>query len=200
MKNPLMYQMTEESCGIEAVFNCLNYLFEREEMPTEFLKLMSSFAVSCYDDMGLPTNKEFCDSLLFFTASWVHDFAKEKHIPLATKYLQGEDVNLLEIRKCLNAGGCVDLKTYREGTHYVTIVNMDSDFMYIFDPYFQPHKKANPQTGIDVMNNVNLPYNRRVKIENFISETKSELCLGPEEDREAVLFYRNNAMMQREFV
>lgn len=200
MRNPLMYQMTEESCGVEAVFNCIIYLFDREEMPTEFIKLMATYGLSCLDEIGLPTNKDFCDSLLYFTSSWIRDFAKEKHIPLKSRYLQGEEVNLLEIRKCLNAGGCVDLKTYRDGVHYVTIVNMDSEFMYIFDPYFQPHKSKSGQAGIDIINNPNLPYNRRVKIENFILEIKSELCLGEVDDREAVFIYRNNAILQREFV
>lgn len=198
MKNPLIYQLTEQSCGETAIFNCMSFLFEREEMPTPFLKIMSSYALGCYDDLGLPTNKDFCDNILYFAASWIKDFAKERHIPLAAKYLAKDDVNLLEIRNCLNAGGCVCLKTHDEGAHFVTVTGMDSEYMYIFDPYFEADFGG--FNRYEVVNNAPFSHNRQVRIEHFISSKRQKLCLGAEGDREVVLFYKNNAILQREFV
>lgn len=200
MKNPLMSQLTERSCGATAIFNCVSFLFEREEMPTAFLKIMASYSVSCYDDLGLPTNKEFCDNILFFTSSWLHDYSKERRIPLIADYLTGSDVNLLSIRNCLSDGGCVCLKTFRQGKHFVTVTNMDNEYMYIFDPYFQQPTLNKNINNISVVNVENLTYNRKIRLGYFISTKNIELCLGPEDDREAVLFYRNNAMLEREFV
>ena len=200
MKSPLMYQMTEETSGDVAVYNCISYLFEREEMPLEFLNMMASYSVSCYDEDGILSNKDFYENFLFFTSSWIDDYAKEKHIPLSSKYLSGDDVNLLTIRRCLIAGGCVDLKTFRRGRHYVTITGMDDEYMFIFDPYFRPDESYRPQTGIEVVLDKPFEYNRKVKIEKFIEEHKAELCLGDKDDREAVFFYNNNAVLQREFV
>lgn len=199
MKSPLMSQLTEKSCGETAIYNCISYLFDREEMPTAFLKIMASYSLGCYDDLGLPTNKEFCDNILYFTASWIRDFAKERHIPLVANYLTKADVNLLVIRNCLLDGGCVCLKTQRQGEHFVTITNMDNEYMYIFDPYY---KKSDSASGLkyEIINGVNLPYNRKVKIEYFITAKPLELCLGNENNREAVLFNKNNAILEREFV
>ena len=200
MKSPLMYQMTETTTGDIAVYNCISYLFDREEMPSEFLNIMASYSVGCYDEDGNLSNKDFYDNFLFFASSWIADYAKEKHIPLSSRYLSGDDVNLLTIRNCLLAGGCVDLKTTRRGRHYISITRMDDEYMYIFDPYFKPEGAYKPQNGIEVVLDRPFEYNRKVKIEKFIQENKSELNLGVKSEREAVFFYNNRAVLQREFV
>lgn len=199
MKSPLLYQMTEKSAGETSIFNCLTFLFDREEMPLEFLKIMRSFSISCYDEDGLPTNEEFCDNLLFFSASWINDYAKEKNIPLVAKYLNKDEVNLLEIRKCLLVGGCVSLKVSRNGKHFITITKMDDDYIYAFDPFYKP-EILRPIKAVEIVNDKPFNYNRKILIENFISEKATEYTLGPENLREAVLFYRNDIIPEREFV
>lgn len=201
MKSPLMYQITEEACGAVAILNCISFLFDREEMPLEFLNIMSSYAVGCYDDEGNLSNKDFYENIMFFATSWLKDYAKEKHIHLKAKHLVGADVNLLKIRNCLLNNGCVDLKTNRRGkAHYITITQMDNEFMYVFDPYFKPASAYGDNDNIEVILDKPFYYNRKVKIEHFIREIKSELTLGVEQSREAILFYRDNAILQREFV
>ena len=189
-----MYQLSESNAGETAVLNCISYLFDREEMPLDFVKIMSSYSVGCYDDMGYLENGDFCENLLFFTASWLADYAKEKHIPLIAKYLSHDDVNLLEIRKCLLAGGCVDLKTEREGRHYITLTKMDDTYIYAFDPYYRPVGSFKPITGVEVVENKPFNYNRKILIEKFISEKPLEYTLGIENYREAILFYRNDVL------
>lgn len=199
MKNPLMYQMTENAGGELSIFNCISYLFDREEMPLEFLKIMGSFAISCYDDLGLLENNKFSDNLLFFSASWISDYAKEKNIPLVAKHLTREDVNLLEIRKCLLAGGCVSLKVSRGKKHYISLTQMDDEYIYAFDSFYKP-SILRPAPGVEIVNNMPFRYNRKILIEKFISDKASEFSLGPENLREAVLFYRNDIIPEREFV
>lgn len=199
MKSPLMYQLAEKNSGEVAVFNCISFLFDREEMPLEFLKIMGSYGISCYDEDGLPGDATFCDNLLFFVSSWISDYAKEKRIPLVAKYLTKEDVNLLEIRKCLLVGGCVDLKTNRNGKHYIAITKMDDEYIYAFDSFYKP-EIIKPASGVEVVNDKPFKYNRRIRIEKFISEKATEFSLGPENIREAVLFYRNDIIPEREFV
>ena len=199
MKSPLMYQLTEKSGGEVAVYNCLSFLFDREEMPLEFLKIMKSFAIGCYDELGNVEDNAFYDNLLFFSASWISDYAKEKNIPLFANYLAKEDVNLLEIRKCLLAGGCVDLKVSRGGKHYITLTKMDDEYIYAFDPFYKP-SILRPATGVEIVNDKPFYFNRKILIEKFISDKASEFSLGPESSREAVLFYRNDIIPEREFV
>ena len=200
MKSPLMYQMIENSGGETAIYNCLSFLFERDELPLEFVKIRTSYATGCYDETGRLENREFCENLLFFAASWLSDYAKEKHIPLVAKYLTKDDVNLLEIRKCLLAGGCVDLKTERDGKHYITITKMDDTYIYAFDSYYKPVGAFKPHLGVEVVNDKPFHYNRKILIEKFISEKPTEYTLGIENYREAILFYRNDAILEREFV
>lgn len=199
MKSPLNYQITENQSGGLTVFNCVSFLFDRDEMPLEFLRIMASYSLGCYDEFGNLAKPEFYENLLFFASSWLNDYAKDKRIPLKTKYLTRDDVNLLEIRKCLLAGGCVALKTFRRGTHYVTVTGMDNDEMFIFDPYFRPEGTFKDSSGIKIIMDKPFYYNRKIKIEKFISEQKSELVLGSVPEREAVLFFRNNAVLEREF-
>ena len=40
MKSPLQYQMSESDFGRVSLLNCISYLFDREEMPLEFVKIM----------------------------------------------------------------------------------------------------------------------------------------------------------------
>ena len=200
MKSPLLYQLTEHTCGDTAIYNCISYLYDREEMPLEFLNIVASYSVGCYGEQGKPTNREFCDSFMFFASSWIDNYAKEKHIPLSSKYLSGDDVNLLTIRNCLLAGGCVDLKTYRKGTHFITITKMDEEYMYIFDPYYCSLNSYKPNSGIEVVLDKPFEYNRKIRIEKFIQEAKSDLTLGAKPEREAIFFYKKNAILQREFV
>lgn len=200
MKTPLIYQLTEESCGEVAIFNCMSFLFEREEMPTSFLKIMASFSVGCYDEQGFPTHAEFCDNLLFFASSWLKDFSKSQYVPLNATYLLREDVDLSRIRNCIQDGGCVCMKSHEAGCNYVAITGIDDDYVYIFDSYFRETTSSREDRDYDVVNNPDLSYNRRVKIDDFISESKSGFCLGPENLREAILFRRINPVLQREMV
>lgn len=200
MKSPLMYQLSECNAGETAVFNCLSFLFDRSEMPLEFIKIMSSYSVGCYDDSGALENGAFCDNLLFFAASWLEDYAKEKNIPLIAKYISADDVNLLEIRKCLLAGGCVDLKTEKDGKHYITITKMDDRYIYAFDPYYKSVGEFKPAVGVEIVNDKPFLYNRKILIERFVSEKPLEFTLGIEKYREAILFYRKDSIKEREFV
>ena len=200
MKSPLLYQLTEESCGYTSVINSISFLFDREEMPLEFLRLVSSYSINCYDDDGKLNNSTFTEQFLFFVSSWLNDFAKEKHIPLKTKYLRKDEVNLLQIRNCLLAGGVVTLKTAFKKNSFFTITNMDEEFIYIFDPVYKPKVTEKTSDNFEVILNKPFYYNRKVRIEYFISESKKELTLGLIPGREAVLFYRDNAILQREMV
>ena len=200
MKTPLRYQMVERDSGETSLCNCLSFLFERDEMPLELLKMISAYSNSCYDKFGNLENNELSRHFMYYTAGWIRTFAKEKKIPLVAKYYVGEDVDLLKIRKCLLSGGCVNLKAHRQGArHFVTITNMDDEYMYIFDPYLRLNGYYLANSGIAIANDNPFSFNRKVRIEHFISENRVELALGPEEEREAILLVRDDAILQREF-
>ena len=199
MKSPLRYENTEDDCGEVSIFNGISFLFEKEEMPLELIRIIASYSIGCYDDFGNLLNNDFSQKILFFFEGWINRFAKDRKIPLKAKLLLHEDVDVVAIRKSVLSGGCVILKTQKQKPHYVLVTDCDSDEMFIFDPSFLPEGSYLPGSGIGVNNNNPFKFNRRVRIEHFISEKRTGLTLGPENLREAVLLQRDDSILQREF-
>ena len=197
MKSPLRYQITEFDCGSVSLINCISYLFEREEIPTELVKVISTYTLDCYDDFGRLGNSSINHEIMYFISRWIKEFAVDKMIPLMCKYVRAEAVNLLMIKKVLMAGGCVNLRTFRgDEIHYVMLTDMDSENVYIFDPYYKEDSKSNT---IKINNNNPFSFNRVVRLEHFMSNSKIELALGPEVQREAIYFCRDDAILERSF-
>ena len=164
MKTPLRYQIVERDSGETSLFNCLSFLFERDEMPLELIKMISAYSNACHDKFGNLEKNEVSEHFMYYTAGWVRMFAKDKKIPLVSRYYSGGDVDLLKIRKCLLSGGCVNLKSHRQGIrHYVTITSMDDEYMYIFDPYLRLNGYYLQNSGISISNDNLFSYNRKVR-------------------------------------
>lgn len=194
MKSPLRYQITDFDCGSVSLINCVSYLFEREEIPTELIKVISTYTLDCYDDRGRLGSSSINREIMFFISRWITEYAVQRMIPLMCKYVRGYGVNILMIKKVIMAGGCVNLRTYRAGeSHYVMITGMDSESVYIFDPYY---KDMSLNESIKVDNTKPFTYNRKVKLEYFLMASKNELALGPEADREAIYFCRNDEILE----
>lgn len=198
MKSPLRYQITEFDCGSVSLVNCISYLFDREEIPTELIKVISTYTLDCYDEYGKLGNSSINHEIMYFISRWIKEFAIDKMIPLMCKYVRGEVVNFLMIKKVIMAGGCVNLRTKRDGeAHYVMLTGVDAENVYIFDPYYLETSKNNQ---IKIVNDKPFSYNRVVKLEHFISNENAELALGAENDREAIYFCRDDAILERQFV
>ncbi len=52
MKTPLRFQMTEFDCGTVSILNAIMYLYKREEIPAELVKVVTKYSLDCYDDDG----------------------------------------------------------------------------------------------------------------------------------------------------
>ena len=198
MKSPLRYQITEYDCGSVSMINCLTYLFEREEIPVELVRIILAYTLDCYDDRGNLSDTESRKQMMLVISKWIYQYAEQRRIPVRCKYIKGVDVNLLKIRSCLLLGGCVNLKTYSHGEHFVTITNMDNEYIYLFDPYYKPKNSYPADGNVQIIDDAPHYFNRRVKLEQFISDKKLEFALGPENLREAQLFFRNDILLQRE--
>lgn len=200
MKSPLRYQITEYDNGAVSLLNCLSYLFEREEMPSELVRVVSIYSLDTYDKKGkLDVNSS--RNVVFSVARWMDEFALQKNIPLKCVYLKGEDASVYALAECLKNGGCVNVKTYRDGEkHYVMVVAVDDEFVYMFDPYFESKWDYRDSKIIQVVDNNPFAYNRKVSIEHFLSNKKQGYSLGPEVVREIALFTRVDVTQEREFV
>ena len=122
MKSPLRYQITDFDCGSVSLINCLTYLFEREEVPAELVRIITTFSLECYNEKGMLENNAYTKQLNYVVSKWVSEFARQKMIPLKSLYLTGEKIGLSMIVGCLKREGCVNVKTYRDGyEHYASL-------------------------------------------------------------------------------
>lgn len=188
MKTPLRYQITEFDCGSVSLLNCITFLFERNQIPAELVKAISSYTLDCYDEYGNLGAKGTSREAVQYLSRWIADFSKSKNFGVKCEYLEGEKVTKEQIEKCLEAGGCVNFRTYQVGEHYVSITAMDKKYVYIFDPYYMVDEDYENDSCITLVKNKPFSYNRKVKMERFLSEGKEEFSLGPIDKRECVLF------------
>ena len=200
MKSPLRYQITDFDCGSVSLINCLTYLFEREEVPAELVRIITTFSLECYNEKGMLENNAYTKQLNYVVSKWVSEFARQKMIPLKSLYLTGEKIGLSMIVGCLKREGCVNVKTYRDGyEHYVMLTDIDDDYVYMFDPYYCYASEYRNNPNVDVIVDMPFNYNRKVKLEHFLSEKKQDYMFGPVRDREIIWFERNDAVLEREF-
>lgn len=187
MKTPLRYQITEFDCGSVSLVNCITYLFEREHIPAELIKAINTYTLDCYDEHGNLGQKGTSREAVKFLTRWICDFARTKDFHLHCEYLDGKSVTLKKIEDCVKAGGCVNLRTYQEVEHYVTVTNVDDKFVYLFDPYFNPASEYENNPHITADFDHPTQYNRIVDKKYFNSTKEDEFCLGPIAKREIVL-------------
>lgn len=187
MKTPLRYQITEFDCGSVSLVNCITYLFEREHIPAELIKAINTYTLDCYDEHGNLGQKGTSREAVKFLTRWICDFARTKDFHLRCEYMDGKSVTLKKIEDCVKAGGCVNLRTYQEVEHYVTVTNVDNKFVYLFDPYFNPASEYENNPHITADFNHPTQYNRIVDKKYFNSTKEDEFCLGPIAKREIVL-------------
>lgn len=187
MKTPLRYQITEFDCGSVSLVNCITYLFEREHIPAELIKAINTYTLDCYDEHGNLGQKGTSREAVKFLTRWICDFARTKDFHLRCEYLDGKSVTLKKIEDCVKAGGCVNLRTYQEVEHYVTVTNVDDKFVYLFDPYFNPASEYENNPHITADFDHPTQYNRIVDKKYFDSTKEDEFCLGPIAKGEIVL-------------
>ena len=190
MKTPLRYQITEFDCGSVSLLNCITYLFKRNEIPAELVKAISSYSLDCYDEFGNLGHKGTSREAVQYICRWMVNFSKSKNFGVVCEYYSKDEVTLEKIHDCIKKGGCVNLRTYQGCEHYVIITKIDKNFVYIFDPYYSKKTTYKNNKFITFIENQPFKYNRKVKMERFLSDKKQENALGPIENRECVLFFR----------
>lgn len=190
MKTPLRYQITEFDCGSVSLINCITFLFERNEIPAELVKAISSYTLDCYDEHGNLGAKGTSREAVKYLTKWIATFSESKDFGISCKYLDGKKVTVNQIKQCIKNGGCINWRTYQTCEHYVTITGIDKDYVYVFDPYYMEGDFYDSKKQIAIFADRKFDYNRKVKMERFLSEKRQDFALGPVEKREVVLINR----------
>ena len=183
MKVPLRYQTTEFDCGAVALVNCLSFLFDREEIPIELVKKINTYTM---DNSSGGTSRD----AVRFISSRLTEFADKKNFPVKCEYLFDEQVTFEKIKSWIQSGGCAFFRCWCvDVEHYVTITQIDDDFVYLFDPYYLERDHYDKNKHIEIIPDQPFMANRKVCVDYFKNK-KGDLSLNSIKVRETLLMKR----------
>ena len=190
MKIPLRYQITEYDCATVSLENVISYLFDREEITISIIKTIYLYTLDCYDDKGKLGHGGTSIEAINFIIHWLYEYSTINKFDIRCRHCLKNEVVEENIRKCIDKKGCVLLRTYLSGEHYVLVTDIDEKFVYLWDPYYLDENYFKKNGGIDIIYSEPFKYNRRVNLKIFNSYLKNDYALGPLIKRECVLFWK----------
>lgn len=189
MKIPLRYQMTEYDCATVSLENAISYLFDRENIPVSVIKGIFLYTLDCYDDGKLGHGGTSVESVDLIT-HFIKECSLVNDLGIKCRHLLGIDITDKVLRGCINKKGCILVRSYLSGEHYVLVTDIDKRFVYLWDPYYLDNSYFGNKKGVDIIGDEPFKYNRKVDIGRFYSYLRIDYSLGPLLKRECVLFWR----------
>lgn len=193
MKNPLSYQYTEYDCGPTSMLNAISYLFHRGDISPDVIKCIMMYCLDGYNSKGEAYKSGTTKMAMMFLSNWLNQFGKVKKWPIETQVLHGNTVNISENSKlveCLQQGGVCVARVMLGCWHYVLLTGMDSEYIYVFDPYYR--KKPFTDKGIIMVTDKPTQMNRKIKHEVFNRVSKENYAFGELDERECILLYNTD--------
>ena len=195
---PLRYQMTEFDCGPTALTNALSFLFDTQEMPPDFLKMIYQCTLDECNVKGVPFRYGTSPMAIEFLGQWFNRYAARVGFPLRCEYYEKEEVTFSEgspVIKGLREGASAVVKCLLGCEHYVTLTGIDDQYIHVFDPYFSNLRKKSLKESfclrhIEVVKDRPLEMNRRVPIKAMDCHECFPYALQHEEKRVALLFFK----------
>lgn len=191
MKIPLRFQCTEYDCGTTSFINALLYLYDRENIPIEFIKAIYKYTLDVEDKEGIigkgGTSRNHAERLAGFFVRYANTNEK---INIKAHILCNDKVDLINMKSVIERGGVAIARVWQQGEHYVIITKIDENFAYIFDPYYLDEDYYYKDSEVAVVLNDNFTHNRLVKLSRLFDERKVDFSLLPVEDREVILLER----------
>ncbi len=190
MKIPLRFQVTEFDCGTVSLLNAFSFLFEREDIPAELVRAIHNYTLDCYDEYGNLGQGGTSREAVQLLAHWITNYAKHKDLGVNCIHYEKADVTLDKIKSCIQNKGVVFLRCYQDCEHYVILTDLQDDYVYLWDSYYLEEDYYQNDSNVTIVLDRPFSYNRIVKIDRLLSETKEDFSLGPIEGREIVVIER----------
>ena len=166
------------------------YLYKREEIPAELVKVVTKYSLDCYDKKGNigqgGTSREAIEKI----CEWLTKHVKSNNYGLNCEHLLNKDVTIDKIKQCIDNDGCVLFRTYQTCEHYVLLTDYDDNSFYLWDPYYLDEKHYNNDKDVKIDFEHPFKYNRIVSIKRFLSVNKEDFSFNLDNKRECVLFNR----------
>ena len=191
MKVPLRFQITEFDCGTVALTNAISYLFEREEIPAELIRAISTYTLDCYDEKGNLGNGGTSREAINYLTSWITNYAENNHFGIKCKRLSQQEVTISKIKECIKNGGVVFIRVWQTCQHYVILTGIDDCNAYIFDSYYFDEGYYDKDKEITMVFDKPFTFNRIVSLKRFESISNKDFAMGKISMRDCVLISRS---------
>jgi hypothetical protein len=192
MKLPLQYQISEYDCAVASLINVVNYLYDREEIIPEIIKVIYEKTLDGYDGkiehVGLGTSRIAMKKI----SELINDISSKNQFSLLVNYYEKEEVNLDIIKSTISDKGVVVIRTFEEYEHYVIITDINEEGVFLFNSYYETNPISKDKE-ITFISNRPFEYNTFVSFKRLEEITKNDFALGPIKGREAISFYRKNS-------
>lgn len=194
LKNNLIYQTSEYDCGTACLVNALRYLYERDEIIPEVLKAMYTFSLDCFDDDGKPGFSGTSKACMHYIAYWLNHYSKTHTFQIKAKEYSDQCIKIEESNgfgQFLKKGGCILLRVWLETGHYILLTGIDSENIYLFDPYYEEmgtkeYDFLSKVDGVTIVHDHPKQYNRIVKISRINDLTNDYYHQGPIKKHQAL--------------
>ena len=199
MNNPLRYQMTEYDCGPTSMLNAVSYLFPRDKIPPEIIRSIMLYCLDCFGEDGGSGKRGTSCMAMMFLSNWINGYGQTGRLPISSKYLSGEDVNLSQnslLRDALGRGGAAVVRVDLEGWHYVLLTQIQGEQVFLFDPYYLAKPFDDP--AFRMVEDHPCEYNRIVPIHCMERSERELYAFGPVENREAILLFNDQTILTAE--
>lgn len=198
MKIPMRYQMTEYDCGPTSLMNAIQFLFEGDEIPPDFPKMIWSITLDGYNDNGIAYRTGTTSEAMRFFGSWLNGFAKMTRYPVKTDFLEKDEVHITadsRIVQELKSGAAVVTRCLFDVGHYITLTGMEGDYVKVFDPYWM--EKKIKIDGLIYVDDHPKEYNRLIHKDILESETGVIYALNDVEKRDALIIRRTGLQIKK---
>jgi hypothetical protein len=191
VKTPLRFQMTEFDCGSVSLLNAISYLFEREEIPSELIRLVSVYTLNCYDEKGKLEDQGKSKEARNLLNIWFNELTIRNNFDLHCNLYQGKSVDIDKLKLWLDNDGVAVIKVYKGNSmHYVLLTGIDDRYAYLWDPYYLDQNYYDNESCVTIIFDRPFNYNRKVLLSRFNSEEEKDFSLGLIENREYLLINR----------
>jgi len=191
---PFQYQVSEYDCVPTALINAVSSLFKRKEVPPMVIRHIYLY---CMDTVG--RNARFgiggtSKYAVRLVGNWLESY-KFKAFSVRTEFLEKADVRLDPdgpVQACLDEGGVVlcNILLTRKEEHYIMITHIEDGWVYAFDSYFRTAIRGmKGDVGILPSADGRTP-NLRIRLSWLDQPDCRRFCLGPVDQREALLIRR----------
>lgn len=190
-KTPLEYQLTEYDCGTTTLLNALRYLFKRSEINPEVYKFIMQYTLDNTNKDGEIGKGGTSVYAMKFLSDWLNENAFKKGMNIKCTYINKEDISIYskELEK-IDSGAVAILRVYQEVEHYCLLTKMDSEFAYLFDPYYLNINYYDKDDGVEIIKDRPFEFNRKVKKERIENNGIKDFSLVKGENSEIIVIER----------